>query len=203
MGYGNFPFVITENQSQIPPWESLVKVKNKLKKHSCLRHSCFLNLFFLSLVTLRQEFDSDFLWSLMGNFHTPSRHPLGNTTLLYNVWKFTTVQHYLEFSFQFCYLEFSFQFCFLRLLLWWCVRSKVMQASLFSSPQASWAHKFWTLFASFFVNPLFNFLSNRRHPISHTTSLLHTRTPLIYKRTSGISALRASIPFVRIKPSLY
>ena len=71
VGYENFPFVITENQSQIPPWESLVKVKNKLKKHECLRHSCFLNLFFLSLVTLRQEFDSDFLWSLMGNFHTP------------------------------------------------------------------------------------------------------------------------------------
>ena len=33
LGYGNFPWVITENQSQIPPWESLVKVKNKLKKH--------------------------------------------------------------------------------------------------------------------------------------------------------------------------
>ena len=90
VGYENFPFVITENQSQIPPWVSLVKVKNKLKKHECRRHECFLNLFFLSLVTLRQEFDSDFLWSLMGNFHTPSRHPLGNTTFLYSKWDFTT-----------------------------------------------------------------------------------------------------------------
>ena len=37
-------------------------------------------------------------WGLKFSFH-PRKHPL-NDTLLYNVWKFTTVQRYLKFSFQ-------------------------------------------------------------------------------------------------------
>ena len=71
MGYGNFPWVITENQSQIPVWESQVKEKISSKSTSAEGTSAFWAYFLLSQVTLREEFGSDFLWSRMGNFHTP------------------------------------------------------------------------------------------------------------------------------------
>ena len=71
MGYGNFPWVITENQSQIPVWESQVKEKISSKSTSAEGTSAFWAYFLLSRVTLREEFGSDFLWSRMGNFHTP------------------------------------------------------------------------------------------------------------------------------------
>ena len=82
VGYENFPFVITENQSQIPPWVSLVKVKNKLKKHLCLRHSCFLNLFFTFTCDSQTGIWLWFSVITHGKFSYPTCHPLGNDTLL-------------------------------------------------------------------------------------------------------------------------
>ena len=90
VGYENFPFVITENQSQIPPWVSLVKVKNKLKKHSCLRHSCFLNLFFTFTCDSQTGIWLWFSVITHGKFPYPTCYPLGNTTFLICKWDFTT-----------------------------------------------------------------------------------------------------------------
>ena len=106
MGYGNFPWVITENQSQIPVWESQVKEKISSKSTSAFGTRAFWAYFLLSQVTLREEFGSDFLWSRMGNFHTPRVIRWGIAFLYSKRNRAWTLDHW-EPSFLICKWDFT------------------------------------------------------------------------------------------------
>ena len=116
MGYGNFPWVITENQSQIPVWESQVKEKISSKSTSAEGTSAFWAYFLLSQVTLREEFGSDFLWSRMGNFHTPRVIRWG-IAFLYSKRNRAWTQDQIFFQVFFDFLKFSKKFNFSKFFI--------------------------------------------------------------------------------------
>ena len=117
MGYGNFPWVITENQSQIPVWESQVKEKISSKSTSAEGTSAFWAYFLLSQVTLREEFGSDFLWSRMGNFHTPRVIRWGIAFLYYKRNRAWTQDQIFFSNFFLIFFKFSKKFNFSKFFI--------------------------------------------------------------------------------------